>query len=412
MTDRVEFEPNAELPAVRVERPWLAWGIPFLLASVILCFTDYQSTSGDSRYYNEQVSQLLALPVSQWIAPKWGDNHYGRDPDDHFRDHPAGHFVPGAILAQLGMPSRHALHLVGMLSQLISIVVLTSLAARFVAPERALAILWALQLMPISVSHGIRANHEQAMLLAVVLAIYGAVRMVDNFAWALLVAAAVNGIFFIKGLAVVIGPVLAVVAFVAAAGRERRERIAPGLAVLACVTLTVPAVIGLHELAYRSATGGVSFLAEYWPLQIESRSWSHDGNAALSRLDVLGYYLQRLLVYTLPWSALALLLGFVRRPDAPQDAGARRLTWILAGSSVTYILVFSLSPRHASRYVYPSFFLLAVPLVVYVVRQSATLTRLQRALNRIGPHRSAAALWFVLFSLHLAIALLGRYASG
>ena len=378
------------------ERPWLVWGVAFLLGATLLCSTDHESRSGDSRYYAVQSARLAKRPVAEWIAPTWGPNHYRRAPEAHFRDHPATHFMLGAGLVRLGVPARHALHLVNMLSQIAAIVLLVAIASRFAPRKDAVAYLWAVQLTAISFSHVVRANHEPVLLLAAVTALYGAVRMADDFRWSLLVAAGLSGMFLIKGLVVVIGPVLAGWAFFCCVAEGRRDRLLTGLGLVFVASLSVAAVAGLYEWAYRAATGGTSFFAEYWSLQIQTRSVEYGGKHAYGRLFSLFFYVSRHVAYTLPWIAIASVLWLARRNPAGRDPGVRRINWIFFGCSAAYIAAFSLSARYATRYAYPSYFLLALPVVIEAFRRSVLLTRLQARVNRFGAHRAAAYLWLAI----------------
>jgi len=75
---------------IRAERAWVAWCFAYVIAAVVLCSTDHQSRSGDSRYYSAQAARMASVPAPEWLAPRWGENHYEHQPREYFREHPAG----------------------------------------------------------------------------------------------------------------------------------------------------------------------------------------------------------------------------------------------------------------------------------------------------------------------------------
>ena len=169
--------------ARRLTSTILTWVPVLIIAAVVLFVFGYHSRSGDSNFYNGLVVQIHDQPIRHWIAPRWGENRYSQPPDKYIHDHLAGNLMLGAVVAGLGVPAEHALTIVQWICQILALYLLVALAQLFLPPSRAASttvLLWGMQLIPASISHGIRANHEQSVLLFMLVAIYGAVRMRDR----------------------------------------------------------------------------------------------------------------------------------------------------------------------------------------------------------------------------------------
>ncbi len=391
------------------------WLPLFLLAALILGQSGFLSNSNDSKFYNRLIVQLDQKPISQWIAPKWGDNFYSQDPDSYIHDHLVGNLIFGAALARLGYPAEQALNLVQMLFQILSIFMLAAIV-RFFIPDRAPnALFWSLQLMPISFTYGVRANHEQGMFLFLLIAIYGAIRMSRDWKWLALVVIGTQGVFLIKGASVVVVPPICGIAYLFAAEKFKDKRTAwAALGVTA--SFASIAISGyLYELAYQNAAGQ-PFFAEYWDTQIMGRSFNEESKFVaerkssdifiLQKLKNIYYYANRGFFYSAPWSLLAVAVLLRYRKNVWTKARTillpeNRLYSIMILSSAVIIGVFSISDRTASRYIFPVFYLLATAWVSFLSLHSKYFQKIGDKINAWGVYRVAGVMWFCFFSVKM-----------
>ncbi len=395
--------------------PWL-WLVVLPLAGVILSLSDFHSRSANSEFYSGLIGPLSERPIREWIAPKWGTSRYSEPPDSYIRDHVVGHLIPAVLLARLGMPPRAALTLAQMVFQVLALYALVALAAPYFGRATSSALLWGLQLTPIAIVFGIRANHEQQLLFFMVLALIGAVRTVHDLRWALLVAAGMNGALVTKGALALLVPVIVAVPFLVTLRMARARRVWQCVVALVAALASALVTAWIYELAFRAATG-LEFWAEYWRVQIVGRSgspWTEPA-FAMHKLRNLGYYLGRIFHYSLPWTLLACwiaLRAWARRsgssgaPAAPREktdtSGSLLVLAVLAGV-LLYLVVFSQFQRYGSRYIFPAIYLSGAMAVLVSVRGSRRLAALHQRILRAGVHHTAAALWFALFVLHLVL---------
>ena len=150
-------------------RAW-PWAIALSIVAVALPGFDVGTRDPDSRLYAEIAAAMAAQPVDRWIAPLFPPGWYM---SGYFREHPVGvHLLP-ALLGKLGYPAPQAAFAANALYQVLSLVLLQRVAAALVGPLEARSLGWLLQLIPIAFTFRIRANHEQAILLCLLLALYG-----------------------------------------------------------------------------------------------------------------------------------------------------------------------------------------------------------------------------------------------
>ena len=195
---------------------------------------------------------------------------------------------------------------------------LQRLAATLVPGLEARALGWLVQLLPIAFTFRIRANHEQAVLLCLVAALYGVERSRTRPRWALLTVAGLVGLLLVKGVLAVFGPVLCALWLLA------RRLTAPGPAPadraawlgLGAGVLAMGAAAGLYEQLYRQATGE-PFWSFYLARQLGAAAAAGEGAGLAVKLYNLVWYLGRVLWFPFPWS-LALVLAAWH---------ARRLPW-------------------------------------------------------------------------------------
>jgi 4-amino-4-deoxy-L-arabinose transferase-like glycosyltransferase len=374
-------------------REGLAWVAALLVVAAILALRDYRARDADSVLY-ARISNIMARrPLSQWIAPAWPPRSYGAG---LFREHPAGLFWPAAALARLGYPGLQAAYAMNALYQVLCLILLRRLAAVFADEGEARVVPVLVQLLPIAFVFRVRANHEQALLLFLLLALLGTEKARARPAWGLLTAMGLVGMLLVKGVAAVLGP-LACAAWLVSRRREARSLQAwagVGLGILAWVL-----VAGAYEAAYRGVTG-TSFVAEYVSRQVTSGAPGPPGEIATSLAGNLAWYGGRWLWFAFPWSLVALGAAAVlaRRRSFGlewQGLGAALLV------SALYLGVFSLGVRQADRYVFPAYFAAGAAGIVAASRRWPRLTLVARS------SFAAPALFLLLFFLHVASGPLG-----
>ncbi len=154
-------------PAVLASVAWLA---VLGLGAMALAALGYQARDADSRLYSELAARMAAEPLPHWIAPRFPPGWFM---SGLFREHPVGiHLLP-ALLARLGYPALQASLAVNGLYVALSLVLLERLAATLVSGVEARALVLFAQLLPIAFTFRIRANQESAVLLCLLLALYG-----------------------------------------------------------------------------------------------------------------------------------------------------------------------------------------------------------------------------------------------
>jgi len=394
-------------------RPGLvAWVLVLAAGWVALATLGYRTRDADSRLYAEIVARMSEAPVASWIAPEFPPGWFMSGP---FREHPVGLFVPAAAVARLGYPALQAGYALNALYQVLTIVLLQRLAAALVPGLEARALGWLVQFLPIAFTFRIRANHEQAVLLCLVAALYGVERARRRPRWALLTVAALVGLLLVKGVLAVFGPALCALWLLA------RRLAAPGSAPagraawlgLASGVVAMAATAGLYELLYRQATG-----EPFWPFylarQLGVAAAAGEGWGLAAKAYNLAWYLGRVLWFPFPWSlALVVAAWHIRRlpwrsglavNDEPAARGALAGSLFALATVVLYVGLFSLSDRRADRYIFPVYYAVGAAGGVAALGASARLRRLAAALDRPWV---PAAVWAVTFVAHLFAGRLG-----
>jgi 4-amino-4-deoxy-L-arabinose transferase-like glycosyltransferase len=397
------------LPRVReggagARTEWLAWLAVLLAAAALLAATGYRSRDPDSALYAHIAARLATLPVAQWIAPEWWGGMHSEGP---YREHPAGIFLVPALLGKLGYPAAQAAYAVNALYQVLTLALVWRVAVALVAPVEARALAWLLQLLPIAFTYRIRANHEQAILLCFLAALWGTERARTDARWIALTIAAMTGALLVKG--VFVGLLLAACAAwlltVQRPSRKATDGAAwAGLGGAAAVAVAVSAG---YEFVYRQVTGG-SFLAYYLPTQLGRAAVPRSPWLVTHKLYNLFWYLARVVWFPFPASLVAFAAGWSRRDALARVFHARSradrtregLAFTL-GLSLLYLLLFSLSDRKADRYIFPAYYLIGACGLVAALRTWPRARRLVEAADRYHVVLPAA-LWLGLFALSLA----------
>ena len=392
-----------------VERT-VAWAVVLSAAWVALAARGYGSRDPDSRLYAEITAQMAQAPAAGWIAPAFPPGWFmtGR-----FREHPVGLFVPAALLAKLGYPAAQAAYAMNALYQAATLVLLPALAAAVVGGVEARSLGWVLQLLPIAFTYRIRANHEQALLLCLALALLGTQRSRRNPRFALLTAVGLVGLLLVKGVFAVFGPALCALWLFTTTtdspGALPARRAWLGLG-LASVAMAVAAA--LYEALYRQATGE-PFWSFYLSRQLGVATASGVSHAAAQKASNLVWYLGRVLWFAFPWSLVlltsAVAAWLVRRPtpqrsDRTKSHALASGAAFVAGTLLLYVSAFSLFDRRADRYVFPAYFAIGAAGAVAALRGWPRFTAIAARLDRPW---TPAALFGLTFVAHLVAGPLG-----
>jgi hypothetical protein len=387
---------------VRRHPDLVAWAFVLATGWLVLAAVGYRTRDADSRLYSEMAARIAQAPAAGWIAPDFPPGWYMSGP---FREHPVGLFAPAAALVRLGYPAPQAAYALNALYQVLTVVLMQRLAATLVPGLEARALGWLVQILPIAFTFRIRANHEQAVLLCIVVALYGTERSRTRPRWALLTVAGLVGLLLVKGVLAVFGPVLCVLWLLA------RRLTAPGPAPadpaawlgLAAGVVAMGATAGLYEQLYRQATGG-PFWSFYLARQLGVAATAGEGAGLAVKLYNFVWYLGRVLWFPFPWSlALAMAAWHARRlPWGPRSAADPQpaAPAALAGglfaiaTVVLYVGLLSLSDRRADRYIFP---------VYYAVGAAGGVAALRASPRLWVP----AAVWAVAFAAHLFAGRLG-----
>jgi hypothetical protein len=382
------------------------WALALAGAGLALALTGYRARDADSRLYAQIAADMSRAPAAGWIAPEFPPGWFmsGR-----FREHPVGLFLPAALLARLGYPAPQAAYALNAVYQVLSLVLLQRLAAAVVPGLEARALGWLVQLLPIAFVYRIRANQEQAVLLCLLLALYGVERARRSSWFSLLTAAGLVGLLLVKGLLAAFGPAacaLWLLARRAAAPRDERGDGAAWAGLAASVAAMGAAAL-LYEHLYRLATGE-AFWSLYAARQMGVAFPSSRSGGLFDAAAGLAFYSARLLWFAFPWSLVGLFLLLrparkapLGRPPEPE----RRAGLLFAvGLTLLYVVAFSLSARRADRYVFPAYYAVGAAGAVLALSRSV---RLRAAAERLDRPWVAPAVWAATFAAHLVAGRLG-----
>jgi 4-amino-4-deoxy-L-arabinose transferase-like glycosyltransferase len=300
-----------------------------------------------------------------------------------------------------------AAYLVNALYQAITLMLVPLVIAPLVERREGRPLAWILQLLPIAFTYRIRANHEQAVLACLLVALYALERARTRPPWILAAAAALAALMLVKGLLVV--PALLVCAAwwlirrpVGSAALSLRA----GLGMILILSGLL-AVALLYDGSYARVTGQ-SFLPTYLQRQIAPATLGPSGAVLAHKSYNVFWYTARVVWFAFPWSVFALAaLWSVRgglRPASGEDvetADGRTRQGLLMTLAVVavYVGLFSLSDRKADRYIFPAYYAAGICGAVAALRWWPRLQRLVSGLD--GPW-AAPAVWLATFALHLA----------
>jgi hypothetical protein len=373
----------------------------------LLVAVNLHAVDSDSRLHIGLIIRLNTLPVSRWIAPEWWGlwNFQGL-----YREHPVGILILPLILSRLGFPSAQAPFLANAIYQVLSLVIVQYIAAAVVPALEARTLSWMLQLIPIAFTYRIRANHEQAVLLLFLVAIWAVEKSRTDARWIGLLVFSAAAAVLVKGVFVVwlfigCGAWLLIIkneGKVPPNGQFRTrlrldKRAWIGFAVSVAVVLTV---VAGYEFLYRQVTHE-SFLAVYFGRQIGAAVVANGPSHLIQKLSNFVFYSTRLLWFSFPGTLAVLAVISNRNKLGSMKARARQAFIFSVGVSLLYVVLFSLSDRRADRYIFPAYYLFASCGIISVAYQSAWFHRFMERWDR---HHQifTPLLWLVLFCLNLA----------
>jgi len=382
-------------------REILLWLAAVVLGAVALAFVSYSTRDPDSRLYAEIGAELAVRPPARWIAPEFPEGWYLKG---LFREHPAGIFFLPALLGRLGYPALQAAYAANALYQALSIVMLCRLAATLVEGVEARALGILVQLLPIAFTYRIRANHEQALLLWLLVALYGTERARRHPAWIGVMVAGLVGVLLTKGVFVVVGiAACAIWLLVRRDAPGASLRAAGGLLVAIAVVL---AAAWVYDACYREVTG-----EPFWTVnlgrQLGVASAPRSRAFLFDKASNLVWYAARALWFAFPWSlVLVAWLAFREGRGGCPPGGARDGLCFAALFASLCLLAFSLSDRRADRYLFPVYYAVGSAGAVIGLRASSRLRALAERLDAWHP-LPAVAVWALGFGLHLLGGLIG-----
>jgi len=408
-TDDTALAPEAARAAHRVALA--AWVVAWLACITILAAVHYTSGDPDSRLYAGISARLVTEPVERWIAPEWW-GFWGLTGPYH--EHPVGMFVVPALGGRLGYPPEQTAYAINALYQVLSFALIVAIARAVSTPSEARALGWVLQLLPIAFVFRIRANQEYAVLAAWLFALYATERARTRPVWTAGMLAGFCGVLLVKGVFAFMVPVGSVMWLIARGRVVARASdaslgrhpfaawVGVGLMPFAGVLITWG-----YEIMYLHVTGR-SFLETYLARQVPEGALT-EGSPAVRTSYSLVWYLGRLAWFAFPWSLVAVwgaamaahadgLRTFAPITErAPVDRSWQGV-WFAVWTSALLVGAFSLAHRKADRYIFPVYFLLAAPGVVYAIRRWPWMRGIASRLDRPWV---PAAVYTLLFLLRL-----------
>ncbi len=378
----------------------LLWGACFLIAATVLSFTHFKSESNDSKYYTELVVRYQNAPLSQVISPKWGVNYWGFEPNSYMRDQFPGQLIMGVALTKLGIPAEQALHILGMLFQISSFLLLALIAYDFFSIEGALFLLSSLLLTPLAFSYNIRANHELGIMFFSILSLYSGYKLHQSKNWIIPAVISSASLLLIKGPFFIFSPALLVVGYLFSNNSNRFKMPLITIAVILSLCSVMIATIGFESL-FMKVTGD-SFLREFWRIQIEQRAMAKTQGHFFIVQKILNfyYYFSHYLAYALPWSFILLMYVILKKRTREFVLFLKTpISLLFFFSSMTFCLFFSISDRVAGRYTFPGYFLFAAWTALAIYSMS-DLLKAKVALHKDKFFFAVPLLWLLAFSLH------------
>lgn len=359
----------------------------FLVSIAVIIFTqpflfrfaDFEARENDSRLYTYFVKQLSERPIVEMVALEWRNSSPFADPNNPYvRDHLIGQFIPSVLLTKLGWDYKYAHYIVNQIYRLFIPYLLFLFALSYMKKEEAIWVLIAGHLNIMALNYGLRANQEQATLFWFLLSLYGFSVVETNKGKGFLFLGSIMA-FLVKGVVSLIHYPFWVLWILIFSKNKKRDFIT-----MCSLGIALLAVIGLYELWFSNVTG-FSFWKAYYQINFLDRKESGG-----YPFKALLYYLPRSLSYAAPWS-LGLFLFFKKEFRQKFSAFFSLPVFISCGM----MLVLGSFSRHASRYIFPIYYLFAA----LGTANFAQFPRLQSLGRKPQPIFVHLALYFGIFLL-------------
>ena len=386
---------------------WIAWIAVIFVAAFLLILVDFQTRDPDSGLHVALVVKMAELPASEWIAPQWWNVW---DVEGLYREHPAGILLLPLLLTKVGYPAEQAPFLANAVYQIVSLVLVVRVAAFLVPPLESRTLGWFVQFLPIAFTYRIRANHEHAILMFFLAALWATEKARKDARWTAILLLAAAGTFLVKGIFVTLLLLACAFWLITIRRPDGEARSADKWAWIgvAGAGMFAAGMAAAYEAAYRQVTRE-SFFSVYLSRQFGAAAIPRGGAAsAFNKAYNFCSYTGRLLWFAFPASLAGVAAGWnrlrkgLRRCESRMDDGLL----FAVGFSAVYVLLFSLSDRIADRYIFPAYYLLGGCGAVAALRRWPAARAAAQHLDRYQPFVTPA-LWLLLFGLNLISGAMG-----
>ncbi|GAB4412575.1 MAG: hypothetical protein OHK0056_17790 [Bacteriovoracaceae bacterium] len=314
----------------------------------ILGRLDFETRENDSRLYTIFVQQLNKKPLSKIVTLEWGNNSPYEDPNNPYvRDHLIGQFIPSVILSKLGIDPRYAHYTINQVYRFLFPLIIYFLVLKIFGSSAAIVSLIASHLNVVNLNYVFRANQELPLLFFLFISVYGLFFETRRSRFAYYFGCI--GSFLVKGLAGIIQyPIWFIRDFFF---QNNKKQVVSRYVLLSLLLL---ATAGLYELWFRTTTGN-----EFWPAYFNIQVFGRNPKAGSFPMKSFPYYFSRSIGYALPWFLGCYFIIRSWRLNLLNEEQKKLITTFLS-ISISYILIFSLFSRAASRYIFPTYFLMTV----------------------------------------------------
>jgi len=379
------------------------WMMAFFLAAFVLSNSQYKSESNDSKYYTDLVVRYQNQSWENILSPKWGVNYWSFDPNSYMRDQLPGQLILGVSLTKIGIPATQALHIIGMIFQILSFFLLVQISLQFISYEQASVLFYGLLLTPLSFSYNIRANHELGIMFFCFFSLYAGMKLSSSRFFYFGAAISSMMLMLIKGPFCLFGLIFTTLGYLFS---EKKPSLKNLLFALSLNLFFIFLAAYAYETFFFKVTGQ-KFLEEFYKIQIQNRAMgvTHEHSFLIQKFLNFIYYFWHYLAYSLLWSFLAVvavIMNFKKRTFASRslDFLKSRLSFYLLSSSLIFCFMFMMSDRVAGRYVFPGYYLFSAWVILFLLHISHTFQSIHGKLVRIGLNIIAPLLWLMTFALH------------
>lgn len=380
-----------------IKKTFISLFFSFILASIILSFTNFQSSSNDSKYYTFQVERYHNSKITELITPKWGENFYGFEPNSYMYDQFPGQLWIGVLGTKIFLPPKHSLHIIEMFFQMLSLFVLYFIIEHFNQNKKHQYIFIPLLFFPLAFSYNIRANHESGIALFAFLSILAGLKINKSKWWIVVTALSTLLLIMIKGPFVIFA-----FAYFSIGLILNKDKLNYLNILLSYVISALLCILFLYffENAFYQLTG-TSFLNEFYKIQFKTRAIElvDKHPFIIQKLLNFWYYINHCIQYSVPWFLITIYILIKKK--------FKNLNYIFSRESMALILpclflcaLFSMSNRVAGRYAHPAYYLFN--LWIFLVGYYNSITLQQFYQNKLSPHiiKIATFLWFFAFAIH------------